>query len=156
MAGRHPKPYGLRVLEGGKGKHRPLTPDLQAPAEQLVAPKHLSADQVAAWTEHVAWCRKLGTESAVDAGSFEAMIVALCEARQCQAVIAEKGRTTYGAKGGLVSRPEVAIAANCWDRYNKFAVQFGLTPTARVKLNATTEEPEGASDVPAELRDVSS
>lgn len=157
MAGGRPrKPHQLRVLEGGAGKHRPLTPDLAAPNEPLVAPEHLTDEQRREWDRHVEMVRKLGTESSIDAGTFEGMIVALVRARECDAYIATHGVSYETDKGNTVMRPEAALSSQCWERYNKFATQFGLTPTARVKLSGSPAKPlEGAGDVPPELRDAS-
>lgn len=153
--GRPRKPHRLRALEGGRGKSRPLTPDLAAPADPLVAPPGLSAPERAAWAVHVKWLRDLKLETAVDAGSIEALVRMFCRARQADAVIRRRGLTMTTKSNGTIRRPEVAISSECWRAYGALAGQFGLTPASRAKLGPATKVPEKAGDVPPELRDAS-
>ena len=154
MAGRPRKPHRLRVLEGGRGKSRPLTPDLPAPTDPLVAPAWLSREERAAWKRHVVWLRSLRLESKVDAGALEAMVHFYCLARQADRVIRKRGLTVETPMGPK-KRPEVAVSNESWRAYAGLAGQFGMTPAARAKLGGEPEAPEGAGDVPPELRDAS-
>src|SRR5688500_12454193 len=129
-AGRPRKPYKLRALEGGRGHHRPVTPDLPAPAEPLVAPSGLSAPEKAAWKVHVGWLRALKLESKVDGAQLEGLVRMLCRARRADAAIARHGLTMVTKSNGTIQRPEVAISAACWKSYSALAGQFGLSPAA--------------------------
>lgn len=151
MAGRPRKPYKLRALEGGRGKSRPLMPDLEAPADPLEAPAGLSKAERAEWERHALYLRRLRVESCVDAGLFEGMIRALCRARAADRVIARKGLTMSTPANGVTKRPEVGISADQWRLYNQLAAQFGLSPVARAKLGKGGDAPERAGDVPPEL-----
>jgi P27 family predicted phage terminase small subunit len=160
MAGGRPrKPHRMRVLEGGRGKSRPMTPDRPAPKSPLVAPANLSAAEKRAWSEHVTYVRSLGTESRVDRGQFLAMVRFYCRALAADNVLARRGKkgglTIETNSNGQVQRPEVAISERCWKFYAQLADKFGLSETARAKLGATETPPEGAGDVPPELRDAS-
>lgn len=154
--GRPRKPSRLRILEGGRGKSRPLTKDLQAPASPLVPPRGLSSAERAAWAHHVRDVRKMGIESSVDHGQFLAMIRFYCRAQAADRVISRRGLTTSTKANGEVQRPEVAISERSWKFYAQLADKFGMSELARTKLGTDQKKPESASDLPADLRDASS
>jgi len=151
--GRPRKPHSLRVLEGGRGKSRPLTPDLPAPSARLVAPKNLSLAERQEWKKHVEYLRAMGVESNVDVGFLEGMLRMLCRARNADAVVAKDGMTMVSVKGNRVKRPEVSVSRDCWQAYERMAAAFGITPAARAKLGGSGGARERAGDVPSELRD---
>ena len=151
--GRPRKPHRLRVLEGGRGKSRPLTPDLPAPSSPLAEPAGLTDAERKEWKRHAAYIRKLGVESEVDSSFFEGMIVMLCRFRAAKAIINKSGMTMVSAKGNVVKRPEVSIARESLQAYERMAAAFGITPAARAKLGGSGGARERAGDVPSELRD---
>jgi len=155
--GRPRKPHRLRVLEGGRGKSRPLTPDLPAPKDPLRPPRTLSAAERLAWVEHVRDVRALGLESAVDHGQFLAMVRFYVRAQLADAAIARGGRTggltVDTPSNGPIQRPEVGISERAWRLYAQLADKFGLSATARAKLGGSGAPRERAGDVPPELRD---
>jgi len=153
--GRPRKPYKIRLLEGGRGKSRPMTPDLPAPESRLRPPKDLSKPERAAWKLHVARIRQLGLESDVDAGQVEALVRFYCRARAADKALAELGLVTVTEANGEIARPEVAISERCWKLYSQLATRFGLDPQARAKLGTGGPKPESASDLPEDLRDAS-
>jgi len=150
--GRPRKPHRLRVLEGGRGKSRALTPDLEAPAHPLKAPKGLSRDEAAAWREHVGRVRELGIESNVDAGAMELLVRMYARARRADRELA-RGLTMVSDANGRVRKPEVLISESSWKVYAMLCQQFGLTPAARAKLGGDGGHRERAGDVPDALRD---
>lgn len=154
VAGRPRKPHKLRALEGGRGHSRPLTPDLPAPADALVVPAGFSREERAAWDLHAQRVRKLGLESSVDGGVIEAMVRHYVRARQAEREIKKHGLTVE-TMAGPKKRPEVMIAKESWHEYTQLCGQFGMTPAGRAKLGGDGKKPEGAGDVPPELRDAS-
>lgn len=155
MAGRPRKPAKLRILEGGRGKSRPLTPDLPAPESALRMPSGLSAAERATWKEHGDWVRSLGLESEVDGGQFLAMVRMFVRAQRADRAIAKSGLVMVTRANGTTQRPEVAISERCWKAYAQLADKFGLSASARAKLGAGGKREEAAGDVPPELRDAS-
>ena|SRR3990167_2293042 len=152
--GRPRKPHRLRVLEGGRGHSRPLTPDLSAPSAPLVAPRGLSRDELAAWRDHAGWVAQMGLQSPVDSGQFLGMIRQYCRALKADRAIAKtKGLTVESRANGKVALPEFAISERAWAHYERLASKFGLDPQARAKLTGPQTPKECAGDVPAELRD---
>ncbi len=122
MRGRPRKPHQLRVLEGGRGHSRALTPDLEAPSRPLKAPSGLAKDEALAWREHTARVRELGLESSVDAGAMELLV---------------KGNDTYrtSPEASCLSseapdsiHPMLLHAANLWNRWSNLTSRIGGTP----------------------------
>ena len=151
--GRPRKPHRLRALEGGRGRSRPLTPDLPAPSSPLEPHKALSKAEMEEWRRHVAYIGELGLESRVDSAFVEGMVRFLCRARSADAALAKaRTLTMTGAMGGKVRRPEVQISRDCWKSYEQMAGACGISAAARAKLGATSKPPEKAGDVPPELR----
>jgi P27 family predicted phage terminase small subunit len=149
--GRPRKPHRLRVLEGGRGHSRPLTPDLPAPSGQLVAPRCLGSAERAAWKEIVSHLREMGTESKADAGLVECGATVICRKRRADAVLAKKGLTMISHKGNVVKRPEHSISRECMLIWISVAAQLGLSPAARAKLGGDGSHREEAGEVPPEL-----
>ncbi len=150
--GRPRKPYRLRVLEGGRGKSRALTPDLPAPTSPLVAPSRLSAAERKAWKEHVQYFRELGIESKVDSAYVEGMVRMLCRGRQADAILQKSGLTMISVKGNRVKRPEVSISRESWEAYRQAAANMGIGAAARAKLGGDGSHRERAGEIPDELR----
>ena len=150
--GRPRKTHRLRVLEGGRGKSRPLTPDLAAPSDPIERPRTLTVAERAAWKRHAGWIRRLKLESSVDQGQFLAMVRFYCRAQAADKIIARHGLTMETLHNGEIQRPEVAISERCWKTYSQLADKFGLSAAARAKLSPGEQKPEDAEDLPAELR----
>lgn len=151
-AGRPRKPYRLRILEGGRGKSRALTPDLPAPSSPLVAPAGLSRPERRAWNEHVEYFRDMGIESKVDSAYVEGMIRMLCRGREADAILHKSGLTMISVKGNRVKRPEVSISRESWEAYRQAAGNMGIGAAARAKLGGDGGHRERAGDLPEELR----
>ena len=149
--GRPRKPHALRVLEGGRGKSRPLTPDLPAPRDPLVTPKGLTREEAQEWKRHAEWLRALKLESRVDAGQFLGMIRHYCRALLADRAIARHGLTMKTQANGTVRRPEVLISKESWAAYATLADKFGFSAAARAKLGAKATPPVKAGDVPEDL-----
>ena len=157
--GRPRKPHVLRALEGGRGKSRPMTPDLPAPKSPLVPPPGLGSDERAAWKKHAAWVRSLRLESHVDAGQFEALVHFYCLARRAGRELRKLRKlTSMNKANGRTRLPEVSIQREAWRDYCAIASKFAMDPAARARMGAdpaTDPDLDGAGDVPPELRDAS-
>ena len=157
MSGPTRKPFQLRSVEGGRGHHRPMVPDLEAPRGGLIAPPGLSKEERAAWEQHVVWLEDLKIDSRVDAGELLLAITHFVRARRADRVIARKGLTykCETANGEMIRpRPEIRISAESTRLYNLIIGKFGMSPADRAKLSLDRPgEEDGAGDTPAGLND---
>lgn len=143
--GRKPKPHNLRVIEGNPGK-RSMSRDIPKPpvSAGLSAPSHLNGDGKRHWTEMARQLEVLGLLAAIDRGA----LAALCQAygvwadaeRRLKAYnLSEKGRKA-GAylietpSGAIIQHPLVTIARDARRDYLKASAEFGMTPSARQRV----------------------
>ena len=137
MVGRPMKPSQLKALEGNPGG-RPLNEAEPAPEVEIPdCPGHLSPEAMAEWARIVRELYNLGLISQLD----RAMLAAYCQAYG-RWVEAEQKITEAGAMGAIVNSPNgypmmspwLIIANKALDQMHKFAVEFGLSPSARSRV----------------------
>lgn len=141
-----PKPTALKVVQGTVRKDRgaPNEPKLKVEAPKV--PAHLSPKAKTAWK---GLCETLGDMQVLataDAKALELLCDAYSQWRDLRKVLDKEGHTyqTTSQTGDILfkARPEVAMAADAWKRISSMLQQFGLTPSARSKVNAQEKEPE--------------
>lgn len=138
MAGRPPTPLAIKRLTGNPGK-RAIPDGVPQPTVGLGKPPlWLSREAKRHWRQIEPLLSSLGVLAAPDTLAFAMLCDALAEYVAARRVIAEEGPTykTYTMAGSALyrTRPEVAIAADAWRRAGSMLGQFGMTPSARVKL----------------------
>ena len=145
-SGRKPKPTALRLLNGMAGRSRPLNkdePKVDPGAPE--PPEHLSPEAREEW-EYM--CQRL-----VDAGIMtlidRAVLAAYCQsygrwqvAERLIRDIAERGGQWNGllmksAKGNPMINPLVGVANVAMRETVRYAVELGMTPSARSRIKAT-------------------
>lgn len=140
MKGRKPKPTRAKALAGNPGK-RTLNHNVPQPDQVIPrCPSHLSAEAKREWHRLVKVLHKAGLLTKVDRGAL---------ALYCQAwgrwVEAERSLQTVGlvvlsAKGGLYQNPMLAIANKAMDQMHRLGAEFGMNPSARMRLSISPPE----------------
>lgn len=144
--GRKPKPLALRVIEGNPGK-RSLTKNVARPpvSAGLEAPSHLNSDGKRHWREMGRQLEVLGLLAAIDRGA----LAALCQAyglwadaeRRLKAYNSSEAGKKAGAflmetpGGAIIQHPLVRMARDSRRDYLKAAAEFGMTPSARSRVD---------------------
>lgn len=149
--GRKPKPTILRLVGGNAGK-RPLNKrEPKVPAYLSSAPAHLNKDAKREWRRLANDLYRVGLLTKID----RAVLAAYCQAygRWCQAerelaLPHEEGGglTIETSNGNWVQNPLVGIANKAAGDMARFAVEFGMTPSARTRIE--TEAPIDSPDAP--------
>ena len=152
MRGRKPKPLQLRVLDGTKGvatrrnTPKPTTGRLRRPS--WLDP--IAAREFARLSPALA---RLGLLTEIDVVAFSCYCTAVSDLETARTEIAAAGGDlTYLATPGdertRRTRPQVLLARQASELIRLFAVEFGLTPTARgrIQLPVTRDGPDGADD----------
>jgi len=142
-AGAKPQPTALRVLRGNPGK-RPLPKNEPQPLLALEPPEppaFLDGDAADEWRRVVVDLVAMNLLAMCDANVLAAYCVAFARWRAAETSIAERklaGRADRGLTidGGTKQSPLVRIAAQAAADMVKYAAEFGLTPSARVRLAA--------------------
>ena len=144
MPGRKPKPPALRALTGGR-KGKPSEP----PAARLTdidAPGYLSERALRFWPELASLTAQMGILSDGDRIALPLLCEALADWTAAKATIAAEG-ATYSAvteSGATMHRahPAVAQRADAARRVQSLLGEFGLTPSARAKVQGLPDLPD--------------
>jgi len=129
-----PRPSALKLLEGNPG-HEKL--NRTEPKPRPVAPKcptWLAAEAKREWKRIAPALERLGLLTEIDGVALAGYCQSYARWRQCQEVLAKDG-LTFSTESGYVSpRPEVAIGNRALIEIRAFCAQFGLTPSARARM----------------------
>jgi P27 family predicted phage terminase small subunit len=140
--GRKPKPTHLKLIEGNPGK-RPI----HAGKERLVTampdpPDHLNDDARAEWERVAHGLHALRLLEMVDRAALAAYCTAYARWVQAERAIAEMAKRdllTGGlmiktSNGNAIQNPLVGTANKAASDMVRYAAEFGMTPSARVRL----------------------
>jgi P27 family predicted phage terminase small subunit len=135
--GRIPKPTALKLLEGNPG-HRPL--NRSEPKPRPIAPKcptWLDADAKREWRRVAPELERLGLLTGIDMAALAAYCQSYSEWKRYTAVIEKEGSTFTTDTGQIRARPEVAMGRKALADVRAWAIEFGLTPSARARMQIT-------------------
>lgn len=138
VKGAKPKPTALKIVQGNPGK-RALNKREPKPARKKpTCPQWLSKEAKKAFRELARYLDNAGIITIVDGKALELLTEAYSEWKAARQVVQEKGATysTITLQGAemIRPRPEVGIAQDAWKRIKSILPEFGLTPSARVRL----------------------
>ena len=158
MPGRRPKPTVLKLVEGNRGKRASNKAEPKPKREIPSCPAHLDDTSKVAWGRMCALLDRMGVLTEADVFALERMCDCYSEILQCQELIKRDGRTyssvttqvidENGAtnvtiqevKSLLKANPAVAMLADADRRFKGYLIEFGLTPSARSKVHATSDD----------------
>lgn len=140
-----PKPTNLRLLEGARtrdvNQHEPI-----ARTGEIEPPADMSDDVRSIFEYVVAELEHMGIASPADRDS----IVCYCEAvdkhRKASAVLARSAILIKGLHGNMVRNPALIVQRDAAQVIRQFAQEFGLTPSARARID--NERRDDESDNP--------
>ncbi len=144
--GRPPKPTSIKVLEGNPGKRALPKNEPKPPVGEVALPRPLQGNALAAWGRLVPLLQSMRVLSLADAEKLALGCEALGDYLDLRARIKKVGRvyTTITITGCKVyrPRPEVAMMTDAWKKASTILSEFGLSPSARSKVQAIVEEEE--------------
>ncbi|QQP93546.1 phage terminase small subunit P27 family (plasmid) [Skermanella sp. TT6] len=139
MAGRRPKPTALKLVTGNPGG-RPLN-KLEPKPETGIPPCPdwflTGGHSRELWDRLAPDLFKMGVLTLSDASALEMLCISYAEFREANAQIERDGMTFMSENGLIKKHPAVGIRAEAWRRVMSGLVEFGLTPAARSKVQAT-------------------
>src|SRR5262245_14363422 len=153
MKGRKPKPKAIILLEGNR---RHLTKkELSERGEPQPArgipdpPEHLSAAAKKAWPALAAKLDEMGILTYADAWALEQLAEEYSEILAWRAEIKKMGRITSktmqtGEERDCIN-PACLALSDAEKRFRQMMAEFGLTPSARMRLHAKPKEKENAN-----------
>lgn len=143
MPGPQRQPTKLRVLRGNPSK-RPLPKNEPEPREgEPKRPSGLSKAASEEWSRLVELTLGMRVLTEADGRMLEITARAYAEYDALAKIVAKEGYTyETDTKNGhrVVARPEVAMAADAWRRYERGLSHFGLSPSTRGKVQTVASE----------------
>jgi P27 family predicted phage terminase small subunit len=147
-----PTPTNISKLRGSTlvTKRREAT-EVKGPAGKPRCPQWLDADSRAAWRQLVPMLEQMGVLTRIDGNALARYCRLWSRWRKAEAFIEQKGDMypLRDEKGGIKcfqQWPQVAIANKLAQQLTRLEQEFGMTPSARARLNLTTQAPERAND----------
>jgi P27 family predicted phage terminase small subunit len=128
-----PKPRALRLLHGDRkdriNNNEPVPSD-----EPMEPPKGIAADVRAVWDFTVRHLQIMGTAAASDRDALRAYCEAVVGHAKASAILANSPVLVKGIHGGMVRNPALQIQRDCAHTMLRFGQEFGLTPSARTRI----------------------
>ena len=149
--GRKPTPTAIKELEGNQGK-RALNDKEPKPVKKAPAcPKWLEDEAKKEWRRLAKQMEQLGILTQVDMAAFAGYCQAYARWKEAEEFITQHGSIVKTPSGYWQQVPQVSIAQTYLKIMNKFAEQFGLTPSSRSRIIASSESSGNAVDEMEEL-----
>ena len=156
MRGRKPKPTHLRVLEGNLGKRALNRGEPKTCGVGPACPRWLTGDARKAFHRMTGLLRGLGILTLADRDAIEAYAQTNKRWREAETFLAKSGlvyplRDEQGNVKCMQQWPHVSIARNCIAILRAYQVEFGLTPSARSRIDFPGADEGRADWLPPEL-----
>lgn len=146
--GPRPKPTALKVLTGNPG-HRPINKNEPKPAGKLpAAPRQLQGEARREWYRTGRKLVTLGIMSEIDRAAFIVYCVSYGRWAAAEAKIAamhgpgDDGLIGRNTAGEAAISGYVKLANKALEMMQRAAIEFGMTPSARSRLEVKTPEEE--------------
>ena len=146
--GRKPTPTAIKELEGNPGK-RPLNTKEPKPVKKAPScPKWLEPEAKKEWRRLAKQMEQIGILTEVDMAAFAGYCQAYARWKEAEEFITQHGSIVKTPSGYWQQVPQVSIAQTYLKIMNRFAEQFGLTPSSRSRIiaednrNSTVDEME--------------
>ena len=114
-------------------------------------PKTLPAEGRKLWRRLAPSLRQMGVLTEVDVPSFETLCFWWGFYQDAIETLRREGLLSEGASGQPVRHPAADLANVAWRNFIKAAIEFGLTPSARCRIDLPTAIGEEAENPLAEF-----
>jgi P27 family predicted phage terminase small subunit len=142
LRGPAPKPTTLRLLQGDRksriNEHEPVVRD-----SHPEPPEGMADDVLDIWKYTLRELLYMKIAAAADRDSLVAYCEAVASHRKASAVLAKSPILVKGLHGGLVRNPALQIQRDAAHTIRAFAQEFGLTPSARTRIQVEGRAGDG-------------
>lgn len=146
-----PTPTRLKIVRGNPGR-RPL-PKAEAvvpPATDLTPPAWLSERARTYWGEIAPMMAECGLLTNVDKTAFEGLCDAYARWREASEMLAKTPLIVKAPTSGyLMPNPMISIANQAFGQLRTMLGEFGMTPSARSRVNANPDAQKPKPENPA-------
>lgn len=134
--GRPPTPTALKLLAGNPGK-RPLNEDEpEIPTEAPNMPEYLDAVAQEEWKRIVPVLLRMRVLTEADQIQLSLLCQTYSTMIQAQQKLSAEGLVSRSEGGFVQTSPYFSIIVKCLAAISKISSEFGLSPSARVRLHA--------------------
>lgn len=154
--GPKPRPTHLKVVEGNPGKRKLNTKEVQPRAIIPTPPAQLVGEAAEEWDRMAQTLFNLGILTEVDRAALAAYCEAYgrwADALDAQAAIRKRdpenpsaGFVITTSTGNMIQHPLVGIVRRAGADMVRYAAEFGMTPSARVRLGSPDPSGEDPGD----------
>lgn len=150
MVGRKPKPSNVHEMNGYPGKRKPKRREPKPKHCIPFPPAYLSEPVKKAWQAFAVKLDRMKVLTEADVFALEELSETRVEVMSLRQEITKEGRrvtvkTTTGDTR-QVTNPLVNQLSVVAKRLDRLMVEFGLTPSARTRVNTSEEEKEDPAD----------
>lgn len=124
-------------MRGPKPRPKPAGKEMPPPPP----PKELDKVAKAEWERITAILSRQRVLTESDTAALMIYCTSYSQYREAQKAIQEHGTVVVSATGTPVRNPYLTVQNSAWDRIRPLLAEFGLTPTARARLQLD-EEPD--------------
>lgn len=142
-----PKPTALKLVQGNPGR-RPLPENEPTPVvAEPEWPDELAEDARAEWRRVAPQLLALGMLSKLDRAALSAYCVAWARWLQAEQHIKVHGPIVAAPRTGVpMQNPFLSVANKAMDQFLRLAAEFGMTPSARSRVDTTAENEDKIAD----------
>lgn len=148
MRGRKPLPTALHKLAGNPGKRKPSATEPKPAVRLPSAPSQLGAAGRAEWKRVGKSLLQLGLVSDLDRAALVGYCMAWERALDAQEILKREGLTIETSNGNVIQHPALGIYNRAMHQLREFAVEFGMTPAARRRVDAVPLSPSAREQEP--------
>lgn len=135
--GRRPLPSAVHKLNGNPGKRKAPAREPRPKAGLPSAPAELGKEGRLEWERVGAELLTLGLVSAVDRAALAGYCFAWERALKAQRKLKREGETITTTRGNVIQHPSLGIYNRAMKQLREFAIEFGMTPAARRRVEST-------------------
>ncbi len=139
--GRKAKPTNLKLIQGNPGNRKIEEATPEPEVLHMPAPRYLDKIGADEWRRLMPVLFSWGLFTRLDMAAYAAYCMAYSRWRRANTAV--KRSLTYNTKGrnGTMKRaiPEIAIAREASREMLQYMSEFGMTPSARVRLKGTAQ-----------------
>src|ERR1035441_496155 len=152
MVGRRPKPTAIKEMMGNPGK-RPLNSSEPKPSGHASCPKRLDKEAKKEWRRVCRQLETMGLLTSVDRNSLAAYCICWSHAVKAEEDVGKLGHTIVisriDSKGvrhvvGVKKNPALSVVTDMLALMRQYAVEFGMTPSSRSRIEAPTKQNDEA------------
>jgi P27 family predicted phage terminase small subunit len=135
----------MRLLQGNPG-HRPINAPVVKPAAGSTCPEFLTGAAREEWDRIYPELERLGLICQIDRASLVSYCLAWKALVWAEAQLVVGGYLASGGNDTTVQHPAFIVMAKAMEKINRFASEFGFTPSARARVhfpgNGQSEDPD--------------